>query len=214
MSTTVSVSTQGVNAEMTATNGEFDELERGTMTRPEFSAFLTNIAQLQDLTPDDPNIEYCSAQVLVELDDTSREGFILYGKGEIGSLDLDGSLSIEECVSVAFGERTIEDLAAERPESTEEKEAEEDQSLTELEQIVLLKAFRCTGFFSSTPKRDVSRGFTQVIRTINTEGIETSVENVIDAIMGLANKGYITVNTEKQVGTLTEQGYQEICQAG
>ncbi len=82
--------------------------------------------------------------------------------------------------------------------------------LTELEQNVL-SVFRVTGFFSKTPKKDVSRRYDGVWRGLQINDAEISFDDIALGIKGLANKGLLRLDEDKGIASLTEDGYAVIC---
>ncbi|VAW15528.1 hypothetical protein MNBD_ALPHA12-637 [hydrothermal vent metagenome] len=79
--------------------------------------------------------------------------------------------------------------------------------LSELEQIVL-GAFRVTGFFGKTPKRNVSRKSSGVWRNVQASGQELSLDEIASALDALAQKGLLRF--DQGVAFLTDAGYEEI----
>ena len=82
--------------------------------------------------------------------------------------------------------------------------------LNELESIVL-QVFRVTGFFNKTPKKDVARSYVGVVRGLQADSVNTTVEDVGDALKSLADKGLLRIDKEKSTAYLTDEGYAVIC---
>ena len=79
--------------------------------------------------------------------------------------------------------------------------------LNQAEQVVL-RAFRVTGFFGKTPKRNVSRKSSGVWRSVQASGDELSLDEIASAIEGLVQKGLLRF--DQDVAFLSDAGYEEI----
>jgi hypothetical protein len=82
--------------------------------------------------------------------------------------------------------------------------------LTPQEMEVIAK-FRVTGFFSKTPKQNVTRRAHQVWRDLELKGTQMSMEDMVQALAGLAEKGLLRED-EKEIIHLTDEGYNFVCQ--
>ncbi len=79
--------------------------------------------------------------------------------------------------------------------------------LNDLERVVLM-AFKVTGFFNKTPKRNVSRKSSGVWRSVQASGENMSLDEVAAGIDGLIKKELL--RAEQSVMFLTDDGYEQI----
>jgi len=80
--------------------------------------------------------------------------------------------------------------------------------LSGLEQDILM-VFRVTGFFSKTPKKNVSRRYDGVWRGLQANDTQVTVDDIAPGLTSLAEKGLLRL--DDGIAYLTDEGYEVVC---
>ena len=107
----LSVSTQGLSEDLTEANGQFDEVDRGTMTPEELTNLLTRVLSVQE--PDYSSGEdLCGPEVHVE-SSAGQYGFYL-SEGRLHENENQCVVTPFEAVMLAMGQRSASATAGQQ----------------------------------------------------------------------------------------------------
>lgn len=87
---------------------------------------------------------------------------------------------------------------------------EQMETLTKHEEEIMGCFRRITGFFSSKPKPNSSRGYDQIWHSLELAKSTMSVDEIAPAIKGLVEKGFLHLDHNKGIITLMDKGYRYI----
>ena len=87
------------------------------------------------------------------------------------------------------------------------------EELTQAEKDAFM-VFRVTGFFGKKPKPNVGRYYNAVADALLAKNQEVTVDEVVQTLISLDQKGLLKCNDEKKTAHLTDKGYQQILQMG
>ncbi len=108
----LSVSTQGISSDLTLANGDYDSIERGSMSREQLVAFLQEISKIAE--PDyDSGEDICPPTIYIE-QGGSGVGLIL-NEGALCEVETTVEVTPFEAVMLATGEKSIEAIDAQKP---------------------------------------------------------------------------------------------------
>jgi len=110
----LSVSTQGISQDLSLANGDYDSIERGSMSREQLVSFLQEIMKIAE--PDyDSGEDLCPPSVYIEQGDRSVGLFL--NEGALCEIETTASVTPFEAVMIATGEKSIEAIDAQKPDA-------------------------------------------------------------------------------------------------